>query len=256
MIPFPNHIIDQIDPLAWLLLSEAQLRANSFPLGSPACVRSDGQHSGALATASRAALRKDSFLGLDCEMCINSKGDSQLARVSLVRHAGSNSARSTGAEPPSKRARSNVTAGVESSASSDAVAQPSRTCLDCDVVLDIFVKPTHPVRDYLTPYSGVTAALLANATHTFEEAQAAVLEVMASAAEVRTMRVRDLSLFSLLLLLLHTHTLSPLSRTLSHTHTHIKHTPSLTLLSHFITSRSLSLALSYFCFVCFIQLTN
>ena len=214
MIPFPNHIIDQIDPLAWLLLSEAQLRANSFPLGSPACVRSDGQHSGALATASYAALRKDSFLGLDCEMCINSKGDSQLARVSLVRHAGSSSARSAGAEPPSKRARSNVTAGVESSASSDAVAQPSRTCLDCDVVLDIFVKPTHPVRDYLTPYSGVTAALLANATHTFEEAQAAVLEVMASAAEVRTMSVRDLSLFSLLLL--HTHSLS---HSLSLTHT-------------------------------------
>ena len=46
------------------------------------------------------------------------------------------------------------------------------------MLLDILVKPELPVRDYLTPYSGITARMLQSATHTFAEARSAVLAIL------------------------------------------------------------------------------
>ena len=48
------------------------------------------------------------------------------------------------------------------------------------MLLDILVKPELPVRDYLTPYSGITARMLQTATHSFTEARRAVLAVLAA----------------------------------------------------------------------------
>ena len=43
------------------------------------------------------------------------------------------------------------------------------------VVLDELVKPKHPILDYLTKYSGITAQILENVTTTLEEVQVALL---------------------------------------------------------------------------------
>lgn len=45
-----------------------------------------------------------------------------------------------------------------------------------DVVLDEFVKPEKPITDYLTPYSGITAAMLENVTNTLQDVQKKLLE--------------------------------------------------------------------------------
>lgn len=49
-------------------------------------------------------------------------------------------------------------------------------------LLDVYVKPEAAVVDHLTAYSGVTAALLASASHSFAEAQAAVADLFADGA--------------------------------------------------------------------------
>ncbi|ODV89149.1 hypothetical protein CANCADRAFT_29263 [Tortispora caseinolytica NRRL Y-17796] len=48
------------------------------------------------------------------------------------------------------------------------------------VLLDEFVKPTKPITDYLTKYSGITAEILEGATMTFEEAQSKVLNLVSA----------------------------------------------------------------------------
>ena len=46
------------------------------------------------------------------------------------------------------------------------------------VLYDALVKPAAPITDYLTPFSGITAAMLAGVDRTMEEARARVLELI------------------------------------------------------------------------------
>jgi len=49
------------------------------------------------------------------------------------------------------------------------LARVSVVDVSCDVVFDLLVKPQYEIIDYLTPYSGLTAEIMKDATHTLED---------------------------------------------------------------------------------------
>jgi DNA polymerase III epsilon subunit-like protein len=166
----PRSLIDAWDAACGLALNAEELEANGFPVLSRA-LHGSGADAGEWATD---AAESASTGHADWSV----PAGHVATRTALRDWRGLLGGHTGPIEPPSPLRLVALDCEMCQTAAGHQLARVTLVDDSDAVLLDAVVKPVLPITDYLTQFSGMTPALIAGATHSFEEAQEAVRAIL------------------------------------------------------------------------------